>query len=204
MIYPKTLEGYQNICGRVVEKNDLVIPPWALSHEDWVFASATHLVGQVTQENGKIDEFRIYRPCPCPSHLDDKMMGSCNARSTVDDFRTNPDDVAKAVATPPKAKTHDEGKAPLAYLPWDGLREVAMVQEYGHRKYGDFYNYRKGMEVGRNLSCAMRHIADYMDGKDLDHESKRSHLAHACCRLLFVLQNIADGTAIDDRYKGIK
>jgi hypothetical protein len=100
-----------------------------------------------------------------------------------------------------KAKTYDEGKAPLAYLPWAAIDAVALVQSYGHKKYGDFYNYRKGMEVGRNLSCALRHIRDYMNGADVDHESGINPLAHAITRLAFVIQNLQDGTAIDDRYK---
>jgi len=101
---------------------------------------------------------------------------------------------------PDKAKTDDDGKPPLAYLPWAGIDEVAMVQAYGHIKYKDFYNYRKGLEVGRNLSCAIRHIRAYMEGEDLDPESKRNHLAHAACRLLFTLQNINDKKQIDDRF----
>jgi hypothetical protein len=100
-----------------------------------------------------------------------------------------------------KAKTDDSNKPPLAMLPWAGLREVAYVQAYGHKKYKDFFNYRKGMEVSRNISCAMRHLSEYMDGQDLDAESGRLHVAHAACRLLFLLQNLKDGTAIDDRYK---
>ena len=74
-----------------------------------------------------------------------------------------------------------------------------MVQAYGHKKYGDTYNYLKGMEVTRNLSCALRHIFAYLDRDDIDKESGQSHLAHATCRLLFAIQNIHDGTAIDDR-----
>lgn len=100
-----------------------------------------------------------------------------------------------------KALTFDQEKPPLAYLPWAGIDEIAHVQAYGAKKYGDWYNYRKGMEVGRNLSCAIRHIRAYMEGENLDIESGQSHLAHACCRLLFTLQNLHDGTAIDDRYK---
>lgn len=100
-----------------------------------------------------------------------------------------------------KAKTYDAGKAPLAQIPWAGVDEMALVQEYGHQKYGDFNNYRKGMEVSRNLSCALRHIRDFMNGIDLDPESGRNHLGHAMCRIAFVLQNLKDGVAIDDRYK---
>ena len=78
---------------------------------------------------------------------------------------------------------------------------MADVQAYGHEKYGDFNNYRKGMEVSRNISCALRHIRDYMKGVDIDPESGEPHLAHAMTRIAFTIQNIADGTAIDDRYK---
>lgn len=101
-----------------------------------------------------------------------------------------------------RALTYDGGKEPLAMLPWAGIDEVARVQAYGHKKYKDFNNYRKGMEVSRNLSCAIRHIRDYMNGHDADAESGCNPLGHAACRILFVLQNLHDGTAIDDRYKG--
>ena len=100
-----------------------------------------------------------------------------------------------------KAKTYDAGKEPLAWLPWAAIDELSRVQQYGHGKYSDFNNYRKGMEVSRNLSCALRHIRDYLNGVDADHESGRNPLAHALCRIAFVLQNLHDGVALDDRYK---
>ena len=102
---------------------------------------------------------------------------------------------------PDKALTYDDGKEPLAHLPWAAIDELSRVQQYGHNKYKDFNNYRKGMEVSRNLSCALRHIRSYLCGVDLDPESNLPHLAHALCRIAFVLQNLHDGTAIDDRYK---
>lgn len=129
---------------------------------------------------------------PCPTQGDDKPYFG----------KDNPQEAGyKAEQANKKAETYDDGKPPLAWLPWDGLNEVAMVQAYGHSKYKDFNNFRKGMEVSRNLSCAIRHIAAYQGGESLDPESKRSHLAHAACRLLFILQNEHDKTAIDDRYK---
>lgn len=99
-----------------------------------------------------------------------------------------------------KALTFDDGKPPLACLPWAGLREVAMVQLYGKRKYKDWWNYKKGLEATRQASCAIRHIATWMDRDEFDKESGENHLAHAVCRLLFLLENIHDGTLIDDRY----
>lgn len=102
---------------------------------------------------------------------------------------------------PGKALTYDAGKEPLSWLPWAAIDELSRVQQYGHAKYLDFNNYRKGMEVSRNLSCALRHIRDYLNGHDVDHESQLNPLGHALCRIAFVLQNLHDGTAIDDRFK---
>lgn len=141
----------------------------------------------------------IYRKMPCA------QQGDCdctNWKAKQDELRREAELRGWAINTiNDKAKTYDDGKPPLAYLPWAGVDEVAQVQAYGHKKYKDFNNYRKGMEIGRNLSCAIRHIRAFMEGEDLDKESNRNHLAHACCRLLFTLQNIHDGTAIDDRFK---
>ena len=139
-------------------------------------------------------EFNVYRRIPVAKQGDNDDTGWKRVAAQAADPMT-------PVPVSPKAATYDDGKPPLACLPLKALREVALVQLYGHKKYGDFYNYKKGMEVSRNASCAMRHIADYMDGHDLDTESKRNHLAHAACRLLFILENLADGTAVDDRYK---
>jgi hypothetical protein len=104
-------------------------------------------------------------------------------------------------APAPRALTYDDGKAPLAQIPWAAIEGMAKVQAYGHKKYKDFNNYRKGMEVMRNLSCMLRHVKEYIEGNDLDEESGEPHLNHALTRLAFVIQNIADGTATDDRYK---
>lgn len=100
-----------------------------------------------------------------------------------------------------KALTYDQSKPPLAMLPWKALREVAMVVDYGASKKYPAFNWKKGMEATRNASCAMRHIADYLDGHDMDAESKRHALGHAACRILFLLENIIEGTVVDDRFK---
>ena len=109
--------------------------------------------------------------------------------------------IAKEKDEPGKAKTYDDGKLPLAWLPWAAIDELSKVQQYGASKYDSFNNYRRGMEVTRNLSCALRHIRDYLTGHDTDSESGCHPLSHAMCRLAFVLQNIHDGTQVDDRYK---
>jgi hypothetical protein len=135
-------------------------------------------------------DLRLYRKMPTPSAA--AMAGLERPQPLAPGSFTLP---------PDEAKTDDGNKPPLSMLPWKALDEVAMVQLYGERKYGDFHNYRKGMRVSRSVSCIMRHLRAYMNGEDLDSESGRLHAAHAAARCLFLLQNIAEGTAIDDRYK---
>ncbi len=100
---------------------------------------------------------------------------------------------------PRTAQTDKVYNPAFAKTPQALIEGVAQVMEYGHKKYGDYNNYKKGMEVSRNLSCALRHIYAYQNGQDIDEESGRNHLEHAAARLGFVLQNLKDGTAIDDR-----
>lgn len=130
-------------------------------------------------------------------------ISACGSVGPQGDYKTM-EEFAEKQLQQQKALTHDEGKPPLAYLPWEAIDQMALVQAYGHKKYSDFFNYKRGMEVGRNLSCAIRHIRDYMKGIDKDHESGINPLAHALCRLAFVLENLKDGTAIDDRYTSRK
>ncbi len=99
-----------------------------------------------------------------------------------------------------KALTYDDGKPPLAQLPPEGIRAVARVQAYGNSKYGSYHDWRKGMEASRVVSCAMRHLMAYMDGETTDPESGQPHLAHAACRILFLIQNTKDQTVTDDRF----
>ncbi len=167
---PQDLAGYQNIITGIIQSGDIVVigttrdKMWA--PESWFGAPVEHCCQD------------IYRKMDVPRH-----EGETNWYAG---------DI-KWINEPNKAKTNDEGKPPLAMLPWGGLRRVAMVQAGGHKKYKDYHNYRKGMEVSRNISCAIRHLADYMDGLDIDKESGECNLAHAATRILFAIQNLVDG-----------
>jgi len=186
---PEDLAGYQNVVTGLVEHGDIIVDK-ATREKKWVNELWIGVMLPLVFHD-------VYRKMPCPKAGDhDKAWRDAQLAAQQ---RRAESEFADAVR--PKAKTNDDGKPPLAYLPWGALREVAKVQAYGHKKYGDFFNYKKGMEVGRNVSCSMRHLADFMDGNDLDNESRISHLAHAACRALFALQNLLDKTAVDDRYK---
>lgn len=211
MNLPNDLAGYQQVKSGYAKLNDLVIPlpgkypegqPFLLDDElDVAFINTTG--GWDTRmSNPAFPDYRVYRKMDCPKQTGERDQ----IQERIDqEYHEFPPGTMGMDANPlrynAKAETYDDGKPPLAWLPWDGIKAVSRVQAYGHAKYKDFNNFRKGMEVSRNLSCAVRHIAAFMEGETNDPESKQSHLAHAACRLLFVLQNQHDGVAIDDRYK---
>lgn len=83
------------------------------------------------------------------------------------------------------AKHFSFGKVPLHQLPRWVLWQVAKVLLYGQLKYGK-WNWRSGMAFTEILDSAQRHQDDWLEGNDLDHESRLHHLDHAICDLLFL------------------
>lgn len=81
---------------------------------------------------------------------------------------------------------HDSDKPDWTLLPWPALEEVVRVLEHGARRYGRD-NWRKVPEPERRyLAAAIRHITAVLGGELVDPDSKRAHLAHAVCSLLFL------------------
>jgi hypothetical protein len=93
---------------------------------------------------------------------------------------------------------HDTGKAPLSLLPTRPLTDVARVLEFGMRKYGRD-NWRKGMQWTRLIDASLRHLMAYKEREDKDPETGLSHLAHAACGLLFLLEYERTHKDKDDR-----
>lgn len=95
---------------------------------------------------------------------------------------------------------HDQGKPPLGLLPTSALVEVAKVLAFGKEKYAA-HNWRKGFDWSRLIDASLRHITSYNDGEDKDPESNLSHLAHAACCIMFLLEFEKYKLGNDDRYK---
>src|SRR5262245_16333735 len=94
----------------------------------------------------------------------------------------------------------DAGKPPLQLLPEMALEEVAKVLDYGARKYS-VDNWRRGMQWRRLIGASLRHIFAFSRGEDLDPETGLSHLAHASCMVLFLLEFQLSGAGTDDRWR---
>lgn len=104
---------------------------------------------------------------------------------------------------------HDNGKPPITLLPLRALWEAARVMGFGATKYAR-HNWLGGIAYSRLADAAMRHIIQFTDGKDNDDEpdangnpgSGLSHLAHAACCVLMLLETHLRRPDLDDRYKG--
>ena len=53
----------------------------------------------------------------------------------------------------------------------------------------------------RLIAAALRHVNAYNGGEDCDPESGVSHIAHAACNLLMLIESKNLGLGTDDRWK---
>lgn len=94
----------------------------------------------------------------------------------------------------------DSDKLPVNLLSTEALNQTAAVLKFGADKY-HAHNWRDGFVWSRPLAAAMRHIMAFNDGEDKDPESGLSHLAHAACCIMFLLEFEKTHPELDDRYK---
>ncbi|WP_183229376.1 dATP/dGTP diphosphohydrolase domain-containing protein [Bartonella callosciuri] len=99
-----------------------------------------------------------------------------------------------------EAHKNDSGKARLELIPPLALIEIGKVLEFGAKKYGAD-NWRNGMHWSRFHGAALRHLLAWFGGENKDSESDLSHLAHAACCLLFLMECEAKQIGRDDRPK---
>jgi len=98
------------------------------------------------------------------------------------------------------ATKHDHGKNRIELIPSAALIEVAKVFTKGAEKYSD-NNWREGFNWSRLQGAIQRHLHAWNTGENLDPEFEISHLAHAACGLLMLLEHELQGLGKDDRYK---
>lgn len=114
-------------------------------------------------------------------------------------LKTAFDNYSKSVAKGTAVK-FDTDKLPLNLLSTEAMNQTAAVLKFGAQKYAE-HNWRNGFTWGRPLAAAMRHLTAFNDGEDKDPESGLSHLAHAACCIMFLLEFEKTHPELDDRYK---
>lgn len=96
------------------------------------------------------------------------------------------------------ATKDDRFKTRVDLVPVVPLLSIADVFTYGARKYAD-RNWEKGFPYSRIYGALLRHVFAWWNGEEIDPESGMSHLAHAGCDLLMLMEYEARGTGEDDR-----
>jgi hypothetical protein len=96
-------------------------------------------------------------------------------------------------------KKFDQEKVQLNLLSSKALIEIARVMTFGANKYGS-ENWREGIKWSRIFAAVQRHLLAWNDGETNDPETGISHLAHASCGLMFLLEYSKTHQELDDRY----
>lgn len=81
----------------------------------------------------------------------------------------------------------DEGKIRPTLVPTEMIRAVAVIREYGVKKYGDKENWKR-VEKERYRDALYRHWLAYLDDPtSKDEESGYPHLWHLACNAAFLI-----------------
>ena len=100
-------------------------------------------------------------------------------------------------------KKFDEGKPQLGLVARSLIWGIAKIMTGGVAKYGRD-NWRGGMEWHRPYDALQRHLTAWWDGESKDAESGQSHLFHAACEIMFLIEYEEKNMGKDDRFKVTK
>lgn len=82
----------------------------------------------------------------------------------------------------------DSGKVKLSLTPTQIVRDIAVVREYGTKKYHDPDNWKK-VELQRYIDAFYRHWLSFIeDNSSVDEESGIEHYKHAACNMAFICE----------------
>jgi predicted peroxiredoxin len=95
-----------------------------------------------------------------------------------------------------------KGKRRMGLLPPRAIELVADVLTMGAKKYSPD-NWAKAPSWSTYYDAMQRHLSSWWGGQDLDPESGKSHLAHAACCVLFLMEFERRKISVDDRQKDI-
>jgi len=99
------------------------------------------------------------------------------------------------------AVKYDKDKPKMSLLPPKALIGIAKIMTYGAGKYAN-YNYKlgEGLDWDRPFSACLRHLTAWNDGEDDDKETKLSHLYHAGCCIMMLIDLVDSEIGKDTRF----
>lgn len=100
---------------------------------------------------------------------------------------------------PNPKKAFGDIKPQLALIPPAAERACAGALALGASKYGEFNWRHNPVEIMTYLHAMKRHIAQVLDGEDIDPESGHPHLGHVMASAAIVIDCADRGTLIENR-----
>lgn len=97
-----------------------------------------------------------------------------------------------------EGRKDDAGKDPWGLLPWDAVRGIVKILQFGANKYAP-RNWEQGMDWNRPFDACIRHLTAWWEGEASDPETGLSHLWHAGCCILFLISYEIRGIGNDNR-----
>lgn len=94
---------------------------------------------------------------------------------------------------------YNGGKNRLDLVPMKWMEGLGSVVTFGANKYRP-NGWRDGMPWNNTLGSALRHIAAWQNGEELDSDSGLPHLLHAATNLMFIYTYQQEGIGEDDRF----
>lgn len=100
-----------------------------------------------------------------------------------------------------EAVKFDNGKPRMDLLPPKALMGIADIFGFGAKKYASF-NYKQGdgLDWGRVYASALRHLNAWNNGEDNDIETGKSHLYHAGCAVMILIDLVDSQKGKDTRW----
>lgn len=86
-----------------------------------------------------------------------------------------------------EGKKFDDNKPDFSLLSPIAIEQIAKVMTKGQVKYGS-HNWRNGIQFNRLYAAMQRHLNSWHSGDHKDPETGLSHLAHAACNLMMLLE----------------
>lgn len=116
----------------------------------------------------------------------------------IDEYRTRR--AVERQAPNPK-QAYGDRKIPLHLVPWAAMIATAEGLGEGAPKYGAFNWRGTKVEAMTYIGAALRHIAAWVDGEDVDPDSKtgKRHLSGALASLAILVDAIDGDFVIDNR-----
>lgn len=97
------------------------------------------------------------------------------------------------------AVKHDQTKPRMELLSPTAMEQIAKVLTFGADKYTE-NNWRGGFKWTRLVGSLLRHVFAWLGGENNDPESGLSHLAHAGCCIMMLLEHEQLKLGEDDRW----